>query len=253
MNTFESTVDEETLRRMLLMRSVHPDDSALLLRYVPAALTSLCWRNTVLEDWHGGPDSRISDAEMMRANVSTTRIFHQSLWFAMGDAWAEVGPLSPEFVDVDLLATAFADALEDGFSADRHLPHGITLGELGGDEYDELLQHAEDQLGALLLMADKRGAHVVIMWLGLRGHLSVSHWWGTPKWPFIVDEMFRRLDDPDHDHWGVGGHPGPPPLPADDRAWFREMLLSAPDELPTEVVDYCIHKAAIGLIRPDLP
>lgn len=208
MTTFESTFDEKALQRVLLTSSVHPDDTATLPRYVPGGLTHMCWRNSVLEEWHGGPQSRISDAEMMRANVSTTRIFHQNLWYAVGDWWAEVGPLSSQPIDVDLLSAAFAGALNDGFDADRLLPHGIALGELGGDEYDDLLQHAEQQLGALLLMAGKHGARRVIMWLGLRGLLSVSHWWGSPKWPFIVDEMLRRLDEPDHEHWRVGGHPG---------------------------------------------
>ncbi|GMA19778.1 hypothetical protein GCM10025862_17990 [Arsenicicoccus piscis] len=90
----------------------------------------------------------------------------------------------------------------------------------------------------------------MLMWLGLRGVLSVADWWGTPAWPFIVDEFFRRLDDPDYEHWRTGGHPGPPPegLARDE---FRELLLSAPDELPTEFVDFCIHRGAIGFVRPD--
>lgn len=244
----DSFREEDLLRSGLLDQGVHPDDLAALLRYVPQALTHLTWRNTVLEDWHGDPDSRISDAEMMRANVATTRIFHQAIWFGIGELWADRGPLSIEMVGVDELDVALADALETAFDHERLLPHGITLGELGGDEYPLLRDHAEQQLDALLLMADEHGAHRVLMWLGLRGVLSVSTWWGTPKWPFIVDEFFRCLDDPEHNHWGAGGYPGPPPPSAGDRATFRKLLLSAPDELPNDAVSYCINRAGLGFI-----
>lgn len=240
---------EEQLRSALLAHHVHPDDLAALLRYVPPALTHLTWRNSLVEEWHGGPDSRISDAEMMRANIATTRIFHQALWFIIGDSWAEFGPLSVEMVDVDELDAALTDALDTAFDAERLLPHGVTLGGLGGDEFHLLRDHAEQQLGALLLMADQHGAHRVLMWLGLRGALSVPDWWGTPQWPFIVDEFFLRLDDPDHDHWSVGGHPGPPPLSMYDSAMLRELMLSAPDELPTDVVSYFINRAGLGFVR----
>lgn len=98
-------------------------------------------------------------------------------------------------------------------------------------------------------MADEHGAHRVLMWLGLRGVLSVSTWWGTPKWPFIVDEFFKRLDDPEHDHWRISGHPGPPPASTVDRAAFRGMLLSAPDELHSDAASYCIDRAGLGYIR----
>lgn len=111
------------------------------------------------------------------------------------------------------------------------------------------MDHAELQLGTLVGMAEKYGANVVI-WLSLCRLSSVPFWWSTPRWPFVV-ELFRRLDDPDHKHSQVGSPPGPPPAPAYDRAWFRQMLLAAPEQLPTEVVDFCIHAAAIGSIRPD--
>ena len=72
---------------------------------------------------------------------------------------------------------------------------------------------------------------------------------GNPQWPFIVDEFFLRLDDPDHDHWSVGGHPGPPPASMYDSAMLRELMLSAPDELPTDVVSYFIDRGALGFVR----
>ncbi len=251
MDLFESGAVEGVLGDQLLAQSVHPDDTGTLLRYIPAALTHLSWRNSLLEDWHAGTDSRITDGEMMRANVATTRIFHQSLWFAIGESWAELGPLAPDLIGVDQLVDAFDDALETAFDPERRLPHGITLRELGGSECPEFVDQAELQLGALLDMAEQHGVPVVVRWLAVRGTLMVPNWWGTPRWPYVVDELFRRLDDPEHDHWRSTGPPAAPPAPADDRAWFRSTLLCAPDELTTEVLDYCIHEAAIGFIRPE--
>lgn len=184
---------------------------------------------------------------MMRSNVATTRIFHQSIWSVIGDSWSELGPLSVEMLNVDDLDAALTYALEAAFDRERLLPHGITLGELGGDEYPLLRDHAEQQLGALLLMAEDFGAHRVLMWLALRGVLSVSSWWGTPKWPFIVDEFFRRLDDPEDEQWRSCGHPPPPPTI--DLTTLRDLLLSAPDDLPSDAVSYCINEAGLGLIR----
>lgn len=176
MDTFDATFDEALLREALLKHRVHPDDTGTLLRYAPAALTHLCWRNTVLERWHGGPDSRISDAEMMRANVETTRIFHQYLANTLGETWAEYGPYDSEIVHPDDLQEAFADAFYAAFDLERRLPHGVTLGELGGDEAQELVDHAQLQLDALVGMADKHGANVALMWLGVRGLIAVPLW-----------------------------------------------------------------------------
>lgn len=207
MHSFESSFDATFLRPILVEQGLHPDDVGALLRYAPAALTHLCWRNTILEDWHAGPDSRISDAEMMRANVATSRIFHQSIWYEIGEAWANAGPLSHDMIDVGILEQAFSFALVDAFSAERVLPHGLTLGELGGDEWEEFEGHADRQLGALLEVAEQRGAHVVAMWLGLRGSRVVGHWWGTPKWPFVVDKFLDRIDDPGDRWWQNMGGP----------------------------------------------
>lgn len=93
--------DEADLTAVLRERRVHPDDIGALLGYVPVALTQMCWRNSVVEDWHAGPDSRISDAAMMRANVSTTRIFSQNLRHAIGDRWAEFGAFDHRTIDTD--------------------------------------------------------------------------------------------------------------------------------------------------------
>jgi hypothetical protein len=244
-----STFSETQLREALSKAHIHPDDTALLLRYAPAALTHLCWRNSVIEDWHAGPQSRISDADMMRASVATTRIFHRALTDALSPILAETGPYSADSFDPEDLSLAFDDAFEIAFNRNRLLPHGVSLSALAGDELDELTTHATLELDTLLDVADEEGVHRVLMWLALRGRLAVPDWWGTPNWPFVVDEFFRALSDPSHEHWPVGGHPGGLPLGAGTPDQLRHRLIAAPDDIASDILDFCIHKGVIGRIQ----
>lgn len=240
--------NEADLTAILRERRVHPDDIGALLGYVPVALTQMCWRNSVVEDWHAGPNSRISDAEMMRANVSTTRIFSQNLWHAIGDRWAELGAFDHRTIDTDVLDDAFIGAFDEAFRPERVLPHGESLEELGGGELDELHDHARGCLGSLLDKAQRDGAHAVLKRLSAYGLIFVPTWWGTPRWPYIVDELFIRLTDPDHEHWTSSPHPGEPPTTSGSLSALRSMLLIAPDELSNEVIAYCIHGAGLSRI-----
>jgi hypothetical protein len=45
-----SIFSEYGLREAWMVTHFNPDDTALLLRYAPAALTHLGWRNSVIED-----------------------------------------------------------------------------------------------------------------------------------------------------------------------------------------------------------
>jgi hypothetical protein len=248
---FAATFDPALLERLLIGAGIHPDDMVTLLRYAPLGLTHLCWRNSVLEDWHAGPDSRIGDADMMRANVETTRLFHQALWSAFGEQLANAELMCrTDLTDDDIftLEDAFGDALEVAFTADRVLPHGATLGEIGGNKVAELYDHAEVQLGALLVQADQHGVAIVLMWLALRARLSCSGWWGSPRWPLIVDAFLARLDNPEDDWWVRYSRPELPPDVA-DTAQFRHRLLTAPDQLSTETLRFCIDRAGIGFVR----
>lgn len=232
---------------------VHPDDVITQLRYAPLALTHLCWRNTVVEDWHAGPNSSLHDGEMMAANVATTRIFHQALWAAFGDRVADAtlvcrDDFAPQ--DLESLQYAFADAYEAGFDPDRRLPHGRTLADAGGDTVDDLAQHAELQLESLLDQAERHGVAVVILWLAARGHGACRNWWGSPRWPRIVDALLARLDDRSDEHWQRRGWVDPP-AEVQNTARFRHLLLSAPDELETATLQFCIDRAGIGFIRLD--
>jgi hypothetical protein len=251
-DAFASLFNATMLEPALLTEGIHPDDLVTLLRYAPLALTSMCWRNSVLEDWHAGPDSRIHDADMMRANVETTRIFHQALWAGFGEPigigdLVSRGDFTPE--DVDVLYIAFDNALEDAFSPERVLPHGLTLAELGGDQVSELYDHAELQLSSMHAQAEQHGVAVVLMFLALRGRRTADGWWGSPRWPLIVDAFLARLADPTDEYWVRWGPCPEQPQEIADSVRFRHMLLSAPDQLKTETLDFCIARAGLGFIR----
>lgn len=250
----DDSFDPAMLEKALQIRGVvHPDDVVTQLRYAPLALAHLCWRNTVVEDWHADPDSPLHDGEMMAANVATTRIFHQVLWDAFGERIADATLVSRyDFTpdDVVILRYAFADAYEAGFHPDRLLPHGQTLREIGGDELDVLTQHADVQLDALLDQAERRGVATVILWLAARGSAGCAGWWGSPRWPRIVEAFLARLADRNNDYWERWGWVDPP-AEAQDVDRFRHLLLSAPDELEPATLQFCIDQAGIGFIRLD--
>src|SRR5690606_23630067 len=60
-------------RRTAHSLELDPSEQAVVLDLAALAIARLAWRNSPVEDWHAAPDSRISDAEMMRATTSITR------------------------------------------------------------------------------------------------------------------------------------------------------------------------------------
>jgi hypothetical protein len=68
-----SGVDLEVLRPAIRRLGFDPNDPSQLTDLAAVAITRLAWRDGPVEDWHAVPDRRISDGEMMRATVATTR------------------------------------------------------------------------------------------------------------------------------------------------------------------------------------
>jgi hypothetical protein len=112
-----------------------------------------------------------------------------------------------------------------------------------------LYGRAATQLGALLEQAEARGA-VVLMWLAARRRLSCTDWWGSPRWPRIVDAFLARLANPNDGFWTRSGWPELGPEMADE-ARLRHLLLSARDKLAAEALEFCIVRASLGFIRLD--
>lgn len=259
---FESMFDEIQLRALFMsdLRYVdfHPDDIITVLRYAVLGLERLMWRNTVLEDWHAGPDSRLHDSDMFRANTDTTRIIHSALWGAFADRLIDpvlVAGSAFDAGDVEVLASAFQQIMEDAFDPDRVLPHGPTLGELARteEEFDELWRHAMAQTEALEEQADLRGVHVILMFLALKGYASRSHWL-APDWPKKVDVFMAIASDPAHNWWKKEYCSYPSKLPEDvaDFDGLRKTLLLSPWLLSAEAAEFCVCTVGIGFVRPDI-
>lgn len=247
---FADSFNRDMLTRVLADKGVHPDDVAMLVRWAPLGMTHLAWRNSVLEDWHAGPDSQISDGAMFMANVATTRTFDWAFeemftsWEI--DRFACLDDINE--IEADSLAYFLLEAVEAVTDPERTLPHGATLADIGGDDVDALSLHAQTQANSLADMAEEHGTDLVLLWLAVRGMLACDTWWGGTGWPPLVDRFLSLLDDPAHEHW-QGKHPGTPPEPAANRDWFRYTLLTGPDALGIEVADWCVHRAAIGFAR----
>lgn len=228
-------LDPAALRAAAAQLDLDLDDRPVLEAWAAIGATHLYWRNTALEDWHAGPDSRVSDAEMFRVNVSTTRIFRSAL---RGVA------------DADALAEALQEALAVAFHPLRVLPGGRNLLDLGAEETEDFIDVAEVRVAGLIDIADEHGAGTALQLVALDGRLSCQHWWGSPQWPDIVDVVMRRLADPDDDCWErLGDQPVPAELGRAQR--LRWLLLDSPDALASETIDFLIHHLGIGFITPE--
>lgn len=247
---FRDTFQRDLLNEVIINGGAHPEDVHTLQRWASLGLTSLCWRNSILEDWHAGPDSRISDGGMLMSNVATTRTYDWALVDLFRD-WEiprHACLLDIADIEADSLAYHLLTAADDTTDPDRTLPTGQTLSDLGGTQVDELNKHARTQAGALADISADSGTDVVFLWLAARGLHTCTNWWGAPTWPAHVDRFLNLINDPTHPHWNNTRHPGTPPHPADDPEWFRYTLLTAPDDLTLEVADWCTQRAGIGYI-----
>ncbi len=252
---WDEAFDRPVLRELLPRVGVHPDDVLTMLRYAPLALTHLTWRNSILEDWHAR--GRIHDPDMFRTNAGTSLIFHRALWDAAGEQIGSGDLFSVDDVTDQLGVEIFRDALNDAydevFDADRTLPNGQVLGQLAGDELAELQEHASAQIGALLDKAEAVGVDVVLLFLAMRGAGACGRWWGSPRWPSIVDAFLTLLTNPAHDWWQHHRtFPRQRPAEAADLDRLRYLPLARPYRLSYEAAEFCIGNG-IGFVQLDAP
>jgi hypothetical protein len=237
-------------RIRLLLRDhvgVDPNDAAVILDLAAIGITNGAWRNSPLEDWHGA--GRIHDGGMLRANVATTKLVRSILDDHVEDAFADAGEgfFATEdlaALDSDFTDELFVDVFEWLSNPDRVLPDGRTLGQLAGEELDELVDHMDRALGGIAASAERHGLDFALQRAAVHGGLACAHWWGTPWWPDIVAEFLARLDDPRHPHWGEGGkwYLDLPAQPAEvaDRRRLRALLLDAPEALSEGGAEFCV-------------
>ena len=96
--------------------------------------------------------------------------------------------VTPQAIDWASLVDELADP-------DRALPGGVSVGELAGEEFDQLAA----SIGAALTAArasDLRDGHEYAMtWSAIHGALAWKGWFGSPRWLHIVDAFMEALED----------------------------------------------------------
>jgi hypothetical protein len=257
---WDSMFDLNVLRPLLLSRGLYPDDVPGLIRYAALGLTNLCWRNSVLEDWHAG-DGPLSDPDMMMENARTSVIARRALVDGLdpdGDGWLLTAADHLAVMDdepiTDLLQDALDDFLQVAFDPLRPLNCGMTLAEVAGEDLEELTGHAEAQVGALLDKANDQGAGVVLAFLALKGLIGCAKWFGSWQWPLKVDAFVAVLQDPDDPWW----HKIPScQYPATEVAALdinevRSRLLAGPQEWDTDLLRFCLRQG-IGYLPIPAP
>jgi hypothetical protein len=247
--TMTSNYEPDSARIPRLLREhvgVDPDDAAVIVDLAAIGITNGTWRNSPLEDWHGA--GRIHDGGMLRANVATTKLV-RSILDHLDDAFADAseGFFATEdlaALDSDFTDELFADVFESLSNPDRVLPDGRTLGQLAGEELDELVDHMDRALGGIAASAERHGLDFTLQRAAVHGGLACAHWWGTPWWPEVVAGFLVRLDNPRHSHWGEGGkwYVDLPPQSAEvvDRCRLHALLLDAPEALSEEAAEFCV-------------
>lgn len=187
--------------------------------------THMLWRDGPIEDVHAGlgKPGGITDPEMMRANVITTR--HVA------------GALAADGCDWRRLATELTDA-------DRRIGE-VALSEfVGASNVEDLRRHA-------LEGAERLDALVVNGWEWLRTFLACSgsmrEWFGVPWWPAHIDVFVSDVTDPDN--WL--SHPGTARAtaraePPTGLAELAAGLVTVPERLSAEALAWCVHDARLG-------
>jgi hypothetical protein len=196
------------------------DDPEAIVKLAVVGLTNYAWRNTPLEDLHAGdhPGGGFPDTDMMRYNIATTRAV-------------------ASFIGADRINwLGLRNALTD---PDRALPGGLTVGELAGDEFDELASAFDGALSDLHTMERHHGVAYALTRLALVGGMSCKEWFGTPWWEDLVDVFTESLADPSSKAWSDDDGRSPVPTSAIDRNALRAALLTAPETLDDDGVRWC--------------
>ncbi len=187
--------------------------------------THMLWRDGPIEDVHAGlgKPGGITDPEMMRANVITTRHVFGAL-AAHGCDWRQ---LAPELTD-----------------ADRPIGDVALFDFVGAPNVEDLRRHA-------LEAAERLEALAVNGWEWLRTFLGASgsmrEWFGVPWWPAHIDVFISEVTDPDS--WlsrrGVAraAARAEPPMAL---AELAAGLVTAPERLSAEALAWCVHDARLG-------
>jgi hypothetical protein len=204
----------EALDLLQRMTGIPDDlDRAVLSDLAAIALTHILWRNTEVEDAHAA--GRLSDAQMMIANIRTFRLVRAHI-AADHVSWLQL--------DRDL------------FDGSREPVPGRPLRELLRGWMTAWRRGSRARLWGQCEFAEDVG-HV--RWLRAMAASVVgwprygARWFGCPWWPEIVDEFAAGLDGR-----------ADVPMPVEQ---LIERLRNDPETLPEPILSWCIREG-LGFI-----
>lgn len=232
----------EVLRCLVAGLGVDPDDENTVVGLASVGATSLAWRNSPLEDWHACPYRRISQGEMMRASVATTRLVRDLIHTRLPG----VSRVTNTVGDGSVAATSLFDAAERVIAdPQRRLPDGRTLVELAPSpaHFGVFAAHVRECARWWTVLAAEHGLEPVLWMLACTGGARCQRWWSTPWWPARVEEFVRRLRDPARwDDPLIMAHLNELSAPRDaaDHDELRRRLLAGPDRLSAAGAEYCL-------------
>ncbi|RBO78470.1 hypothetical protein DFR74_1418 [Nocardia puris] len=200
------------------------------------------WRNTIVEDAHAGSGlNRISDGEMMAANVAVFRLCREFLMTGDPSRAAWLRLLDELILPVE----------------------GIKVGsrnvaDLLGEHYQEWMNSAAS---SLMYWADltEREDHDMEWFIAVKSCFGRPHreWFGMPDWPQLVDAFVAKEYGGSTSPADAARYPdiyadGVKPrekLPIPDEE-LRAGLLKGPDHMDPKVLDWCIGDG-IGYMKLD--
>ena len=238
---------------LLGVMGIDPGDNPTVVDLAAVGAAKMAWRSSPVEDWHRQGWRGITDVDMLRINVATTRVVRNKL----DQLLAEGRP----FTDLGLIARP-----------NRRLPGGLSVSDLAVTHSDLLaLRKRVDRTVTLWTeLAKRHGARSVCALLACIPGYADDLWWLMPWWPSHVDEFIRRLQNPAQaPTWA---RPEPPDSRPYELSTLRAALLEGPDNLSRAAADFCLSaglgysiseplrhlprapfRSVIGLLDPDLP
>jgi hypothetical protein len=190
-------------------------------RLAAIGLTIRAWRNTSLEDLHAGshPSGGFPDSQMMRFNIATYRVV---LAYVEDDRFDWAG-----------LRTALTDP-------ERRLPGGMTVADLGGEEFDRLAADSTEALEISERTEQRQGFPYVLAVYALQAGISYKGWYGVPWWRDVVERFLELIDDPASSAWKYDESREAEPAAVSERASLKRVLLESPESLDDESIYWCL-------------
>jgi hypothetical protein len=206
------------------------------------AITRLAWRDGPVENWHGWPQRRISDGEMMRATVATTRLVRDLIRSSFDE------PVATRLRDGPGAALSLFEPVLQIAEPSQRLPDGRTMAQFAPDhsELQVFERHVRELTHQWAQQLVDLGPRPTLTLLACFAAKWCWRWWLTPTWPHVVAGLVRGTQDALREErvYRSAGMLRPPSL---DWARLGQRLLVAPDRLSPEEAGRVVRAGLGGL------